>query len=125
MRLKGLLSTDVINSGLPTSQTSINKIVTFYPVIFFEPIEKSRHLVYNKYRFYKGLLYFKKTKKKEIMQEYTYTETKIAKLDRLSSKSRKRLFRFIITNANDDSYVSKFKSDFVICDCSISNGSTI
>ncbi len=79
MRLKSLLSTDVIKSGLPTSQTSINKIVTFYPVIFFEPIEKSRHLVYNKYRFYKGLLYFKKTKKKEIMQEYTYTETKIAK----------------------------------------------
>ena len=30
VRLKGLLSTDVINSGLPTSQTSINKIVTFY-----------------------------------------------------------------------------------------------
>lgn len=62
-------------------------------VIFFEPIEKSRHSVYNKYNFYKELLYFKKTKKEEIMHEYTYTETKIAKIDRLSSKSRKKIIQ--------------------------------
>ena len=59
------------------------------------------------------------------MQEYTYTETKIAKLIDYQVKVEKRLLRFIITNANADSYISKFKSDFVICDCSISNGSTI
>lgn len=59
------------------------------------------------------------------MHEYTYTETKIAKLIDYQVKVEKRLFRFIITNANDDSYVSKFRSDFVICDCSISNVSTI
>lgn len=52
------------------------------------------------------------------MKEYTYTEKEITKLIDYQVKVAKRFFRFIITNDNDDSYIPKLKSDFVICDCS-------
>ena len=52
------------------------------------------------------------------MEDYAYTETQLTKLIDYQVKVAKRLFRFIITNDNDDSYIPKFKSNFVICDCS-------
>ena len=51
-------------------------------------------------------------------KKFYYDEREVIKLIDYQVKTAKRLFRFIITNDDDDSYIPNFKSDFVICDCS-------
>lgn len=53
------------------------------------------------------------------MAKYYIDERELIILIDSQIKRAKRLFRFIITNDNDDSYIPKFKTDFIICDCSM------
>ena len=52
------------------------------------------------------------------MGKHYTAEEEVTKLIDYQVQNAKRVFRFIITNDNDDSYIPKFKSNFIICDCS-------